>query len=224
MDYDLNREQKTLATSAREFLKKECPPSLLREMNSDEKGYPQKLWDQMVDLGWTGVIVPEKYGGSGGSFLDLCILLETMGEVCCPVPFFSTVVMGGLAVMLAGNEEQKKTYLSKIANGESCFALAIKEPASGYGTSRISMPAVADKNDYILNGTKLFVENARVADYLLCVARTDSQKPAEEGLTLFLVDAKSPGLEYTPLKTLAFDKQYEVAFDGVRIPKENVLG
>ncbi|MCP4755127.1 MAG: acyl-CoA/acyl-ACP dehydrogenase [Proteobacteria bacterium] len=224
MDYDLNKEQKTLATSAREFLKKECPPSLLHEMKDDEKGYPQKLWDQMAELGWTGVIVPEKYGGIGGSFLDLCILLETMGEACCPAPFFSTVVLGGLAVMLAGNEEQKETHLSKIANGESIFALAMQEPASGYGTSRISMPATADRDDYILNGTKLFVENAGVADQLLCVARTDPQKPVEEGLTVFLVDAGSPGINYTPLKTLAFDKKYEVVFEQVRVPKKNVLG
>jgi len=218
MDLDLTQEQRILKRSARDFLKKECPPSLLREMKDDERGYPQKLWDQMVHLGWTGVMIPEKYGGIGGNYLDLCILLETMGASCCPGPFFSTVVLGGSAIMLAGTDEQKETFLPKIADGDLIFALATTEPGAWYDVSGIVMSATEDKEGFILNGTKLFVQNAHIADYIICAARTDASKAPEGGLTLFLVDAKSPGVKCTPLKTLAYDKQCEVIFDKVNVP------
>jgi len=224
MDFDLTKEQKTLKTSAREFLRKECPPSLLREMKDDERGYPQQMWNQIANLGWTGVMIPESDGGIGGNFLDLCILLEAMGEACCPGPFFSTVVLGGLAILFAGTEEQKKTYLPMITDGELIFSLAMAEPNSGYGSSRIFMPATAENGEYVLEGTKLFVENAHIADYIICAARTDPQKPVKEGLTLFIVDTQTPGIKCTLLKTLAFNKQCEVIFDKVRVLKENVLG
>jgi len=224
MDLDLTQEQRILKRSARDFLKKECPPSLLREMKDDERGYPQKLWDQMADLGWMGVMIPEKYGGIGGDYLDLCILLESMGASCCPGPFFSTVVLGGTAVMLAGTDEQKATFLPKIADGDLIFALATTEPGAWYDVSGIVMSATEGKEGYMLNGTKLFVQNAHIADYIICAARTDASKAPEGGLTLFLVDAKSPGVKCTPLKTLAYDKQCEVIFDKVNVPKTNILG
>lgn len=224
MDIDLTQEQRILKRSARDFLKKECPPSLLREMKDDERGYPQKLWDQMVDLGWMGVMIPEKYGGIGGNYLDLCILLETMGASCCPGPFFSTVVLGGSAIMLAGTDEQKEAFLPRIADGDLIFALATTEPGAWYDASGIVMAATEDKEGYILNGTKLFVQNAHIADYIICAARTDAIKAPEGGLTLFLIDAKSPGVKCTPLKTLAYDKQCEVIFDKVNVPKTNILG
>lgn len=224
MDLDLTQEQKILKRSAQEFLKKECPPSLLREMKDDERGYPQKLWNQMAELGWTGVMIPEKYGGIGSNFLDLCILLEAIGEACCQSPFFSTVVLGGLAILSAGSEEQKEALLPKIADGDLILALAMTEPGSWYGTSNIAMCAKPDKNDYVLNGTKIFVENAHLADYIICVARTNATKSPDGGLTLFLVDTKSPGIKFSPLRTLSYDRQCEVAFNKVSLPKSNVLG
>jgi len=224
MDLDLTQEQRILKRSARDFLKKECPPSLLREMKEDVRGYPQKLWDQMVDLGWIGVMIPEKYGGIGGNYLDLCILIETMGACCCPGPFFSTVVLGGLAIMLAGTDQQKETLLPKLADGNLIFTLATTEPGAWYDVSGIVMSATEDKEGYILNGTKLFVQNAHIADYILCAVRTDASKAPQGGLTLFLVDAKSPGIKCTLLETLAYDKQCEVIFDKVNVPRINVLG
>jgi alkylation response protein AidB-like acyl-CoA dehydrogenase len=125
-------------------------------MKDDERGYPQKLWDQMVDLGWTGVMIPEKYGGIGGSYLDLCILLEAMGEVCCPGPFFSTVVLGGLTLLSAGTEEQKRKYLPRIADGDLIFALAMTEPGIWYDISLIAMSATIDNDDIVLNWLGVF--------------------------------------------------------------------
>jgi alkylation response protein AidB-like acyl-CoA dehydrogenase len=224
MDLDLDKGQKILKRSAQDFLKKECPPSLIREMKDDERGYPQELWDKMVDLGWTGVMIPEKYGGIGGSFLDLCILLEAMGAACCPGPFFSTVVLGGAAILLAGTGSQKQAFLPEIASGNLILALATIEPGSWYGVSNITMSAAQQKDDYVLNGTKLFVENGQIADYIICLARADASQSNAKGLTLFLVDTQSPGVKCSPFKTLGYDKQSEVIFDDVKIPKDNVLG
>jgi alkylation response protein AidB-like acyl-CoA dehydrogenase len=224
MDLDLNREQKILKRSAQEFLKKECPPSLLRAMKEDQWGCPRKLWNQMAELGWTGVTIPEQYGGSGGNFLDLCILLEAMGEVCCPGPFFPTVVLATSAIMSAGTKAQMKMFLPKIAGGEWLLAFAVTEPGGAYDTSGIRMTAVGAGDDYILQGTKLFAAHAHIADYLVCAARTEATRTAVDGLTLFLVDAKDPRIQCTLLKTLAYDRQCEVIFDRVRVPKGRVLG
>jgi alkylation response protein AidB-like acyl-CoA dehydrogenase len=224
MDLDLSKEQKILKRSAQDFLKKECPPSLIREMKDDERGYPKKLWEQMVELGWTGVMIPEKYGGIGGSYLDLCILLEAMGAVCCPGPFFSAVVLGGLTLLSAGSDEQKEKLLPKLADGDLLFALATTEPGIWYDMSRISMEAAIDRDEYVLDGTKLFVENGNIADYIICAARTDSEAGSRPGLTLFLIDAKSPGIKCSISETLGYERQCELVFDKVRVPKANILG
>lgn len=224
MDLELTEEQNILKSSAQNFLKKECPPSLMKDMKDDERGYPPKLWDKMVELGWLGVIIPEEYGGIGGDFLDLSIILEAMGEACCPGPYFSTVVLGGLAILSAGSDEQKQMLLPKLVNGELILTLALTEPGAWYGASGVKIQATEDNDEYVIDGTKLFVENAHIADYILCVARTDGDAGSEEGLTLFLVDGKIAGLHCTLLETLAYDKQCEVVFDKVRVPGENILG
>jgi len=224
MDLEHTEEQNILKSSAQSFLKKECPPSLMKDMKDDERGYPPELWDKMVELGWLGVIIPEEYGGIGGDFLDLSIILEAMGEACCPGPYFSTVVLGGLAILSTGSDEQKQMLLPKLVNGELILTLALTEPGAWYGASGVKIQAAKDKDEYIIDGTKLFVENAHLADYILCVARTDGDAGSEEGLTLFLVDGKSEGLRCTLLETLAYDKQCEVVFDKVRVPGKNILG
>ena len=224
MDFDLTPEQRLLKRSARELLKKECPPSLIREFKDDARGYPAALWNRMADLGWTGVMIPEKYGGTGGSFLDLCILLEAMGEVCCPGPFFSTVVLGAAALMRADTEAQNEFILPRVADGDVILALAVSEPGMWYDTENIRLAADIDGEDCILDGTKLFVANAHLADYIICAARTHASGPPAEGLTLFLVDTKSPGIKCRVMKSLAYDKQCEVVFDGVRVPRDNILG
>ncbi len=224
MDFALSEEQEMLKTMARDFLTNRCPKTAVKEMEEDEKGYSPELWQEMAGLGWMGLALPEKYGGGDMSFLDLAILLEEMGRACLPGPFFSTVVLGGLSILDAGSAEQKQEYLPKIASGEVIFTLALTEPSATYDAASITVKATADNNDYILNGTKLFVPDAHIADYLLCVARTKEGKGAEDGITLFLVDGKSPGISYTVLKTIANDKLCEVVFDQVRTPKENILG
>ena len=224
MDLSLSEEQEMLKKMARDFLTNRCPKTLVKEMETSEKGYSPELWQEMAGLGWMGLVLPEKYGGGGMSFLDLSVLLEEMGRSCLPGPFLSTVVLGSLPILDIGNEEQKREYLPKIASGEAIFTLALTEPNAKYDAASIAVKATADNNDYIINGTKLFVPDAHIADYLLCVARTNELAKPENGITIFLVDAKSPGISCAVLKTIASDKLCEVVFDQVMVPKKNILG
>ena len=224
MDWGLSEEQEIVKKVARDFLVEKCSKELVREMEEDEKGYSLQMWQEMAGLGWMGIVFPENYGGSDMSFLELSVLLEEMGRACLPGPFFSTVILGGLPILDVGTDEQKQQYLSKIASGRAIFTLALTEASARYDVSSIEVKATADNNAYIIDGTKLFVPDAHIADYMLCVARTSETAKAEDGITIFIVDAKSPGISCTVLKTIANDKLCEVVFDQVRVPKENILG
>jgi len=224
MDLELSKEQKALKNSVREFLRKECPPEQMRLMRTDELGYAKSLWGKMAELGWMGVMIPEIYDGMGGNFIDLSIIMESMGEVCCPGPFFSTVVLGGLSLLAAGSEEQKSELLPKMVDGDLVMALAQNEPDSWYDTSSIRTTAKKDGDAYIIEGTKLFVENAHIADIIVCAAKTNDSTSPEEAITLFLIDAKDPAVKCTVLDTLAYDKQTEVIFDKVKVSSSHILG
>jgi len=224
MDLALSEEQEMVKKMARDFLTDKLPKAVVKEMEESELGYSPELWQEMVELGWVGLALPEKYGGGGMGFLDLAVLLEEMGRACLPGPYFSTVVLGGLPILDAGSEEQKQKYLPKIASGETIFTLALTEPSARYDADAIEVKATAEDNTYILSGTKLFIPDAHVADYMLVVARTDEKSKGEAGITIFIVDAKSPGISHTVLKTIANDNLCEVVFKQVSVPKENILG
>ncbi|MSQ25497.1 MAG: acyl-CoA dehydrogenase [Dehalococcoidia bacterium] len=223
MDLGLSQEQQMIQTSARDFLEKECPKSLVREMEEDAKGYSPELWKKMADLGWLGLVFPEKYGGSGFSFLDLAVLLEEQGRALVPGPFFSSVVLAGLPILEFGTEAQKKEHLGKIAAGNEIVVYAQTEPSATWEASGVELKAELKGAAYVLNGTKLFIPSASVADYLLVVARSKAGT-GKDGITLLLVDAKSKGISYTPLKTIASDHQSEITFKDVSVPAAHVLG
>lgn len=224
MDFSFTEEQTMLRRTARDFLEKECPKSMVREMAEDEKGYPPQLWQKMADLGWLGLAFPTHYGGGDGSFLDLVVLLEEMGRALLPSPFFATVVLGGLYILEAGSEEQKEEFLPKLASGDTILTLSLTEPSAGYDAGSIAVEAVSNQGDYLINGTKLFVPNAHVADYLLCVTRTRKGAKSDEGITTFIMDTETPGITCTPLNTIGRDHQCEVLFKNAVAPKRGMLG
>ncbi|HEY55544.1 MAG TPA: acyl-CoA/acyl-ACP dehydrogenase [Dehalococcoidia bacterium] len=224
MDLVLSEEQEMLKTMARDFLADKFPKTMVKEIEEGELGYSPELWKEMAGLGWMGLALPEKYGGSDMSFLDLGLLLEEMGRACLPGPYFSTVVLGGLPILDIGSEEQKDEYLPRIASGELVFTLALTEPSASYDADGIETKAEAEGANYTINGTKLFVADAHIADYMLVAARTDAKAKAEEGITIFIVEGKSAGISHKVLKTIANDKLCEVVFKGVKVPKENILG
>jgi 3-oxocholest-4-en-26-oyl-CoA dehydrogenase beta subunit len=224
VDFDFNDEQKMLQKGARDFFEKEVPKSLVKKMAEDEKGNPPELWQKMAQLGWLGLIFPERYGGGDGSMIDLIALEEEMGRACLPGAFYSTVLLGGLFILNNGSEEQKKEILPKVANGEVILTLAMTEPSDSYEAAAVQVEAKSDKDDYVISGTKLFVPDAHIADYIICIARTKKGTKPENGITAFLVDTKSPGISSTMLKSIAGDKLCEVIFNKVRVPKKNIVG
>jgi alkylation response protein AidB-like acyl-CoA dehydrogenase len=222
MDLGLDEQQEMLKNFARDFLEKECPEQLVRAMEDDEKGYSPELWQKMAQQGWMGLIIPENYGGTGMNICELVVLLEEFGRALVPGPFISTVVLGGVPIMEAGTEEQKQQFLPKIASGDLIMTLALTEPSAKWTADGVQLEAKKDGGDYVLNGTKLFVQDAHVSDYMVVAARTGG--PGEDGITLFLVDSKSPGIKFEVLKTIAADKQCEVVFENVKVPTANILG
>ena len=224
MDLGLSEIQQMLKTSAQEFLSRECPTTLVREMEEDPQGYPNGLWQQIVNLGWTGVPFPEQYGGTGGDFLDLAVLLEEMGRALLPGPYFSTVVVGGLTVMDGGTEAQKADLVRRICEGGTPMTLALTEATASYESWGVEATADKRGDDYVINGAKLFVPDAHVADVLIIAARTSSNNGSADGITLFLVPAGSPGLTVERMNTIGSELQFEVRLEGVTVPASSILG
>lgn len=225
MDFDFSEQQEMLRRSARDFLQRECPKSLVWEMEKDERGYSLELWRKMAEMGWMGLVLPEEYGGTGGSFLDLVILLEEMGRACLPGPFFPTVVLGALPLLEVGNAVQRSYFLPKVAEGELILTLALTESGGSYNPRAIDVTATFDGDDYLINGTKSFVPDAHIADYIICAARTTAQgKEPEKGVSLFLLEARSPGISSRPLHVIGGDKQCEVLFNKVVASRNNLIG
>jgi len=221
MKLALTEAQEMLRKTARDFLADKCSKKFVKQMEESETGYSRELWQEMAGLGWMGLSFPGKYGGGDMSLLDLAVLLEEMGRACLPGPFFSTVVLGGLSILDVGSEEQKREYLPKLIRGERILTLALTEPGyCNYDASSVKVEAARDNGSYVIRGTKLFIPDAHIADYLLCVAKTK----ARSGVTLFLVDGKNPRVKYTVLKTIAGDKLCEVVFDQMSVPATNILG
>lgn len=225
MDFIITKEQKQMQKAAREFLKKECSSEFVRELEQTDTGFSDRLWKKMAELDWMALVIPEEYNGVGGSLIDLILMLEEMGRACLPGPFFSTVVIGGLGITEFGSDFQKKTYLSKIADANMKVTLALSEPGSTrWDPFVISLDAHQEETGYVLNGVKLFVPDAHVADHMICVARTSGTGNDRSGITLFLVDLASTGISMKPLKTIAGDRQYEVTFANVIVDSESILG
>ena len=224
MDFSFTKRQKLIRDAAHDFFKKECPSDLVRKMEEDNLGYPPELWHKIAELGWLGLIFPTEYGGYGGSFLDLIVFLEEMGRYLVPVPFLPTVILGGLPILYTGTEEQKQFFLPKIAKGELILTMALTEKDFSYDVTGINVRAIRKGNNFLINGIKLFVPYAHVADYIVCATRTKDVGKKEDRITLLLIGGKSQGLDYTALKTVACDKQYEVVFKHAKVPEKNILG
>ena len=230
MDFGLTETQQLLKKSAAEFLAAECPPKHVRAMEQDALGYSPGLWRKMAEQGWIGLALPERYGGAGLGFLELALLLEEMGRVLLPGPFFSTAVLASTAILEAGNEEQRRRWLPGIANGTLVATFAFTEPGGRWDAAGVQMPATKMGTQFVLKGTKLFVPDAHAANLLVVAARTGVSRggsrtaPTEQGISLFLAPRDTPGLSQTPLRTIGGDRVSEVAFDGAVLPAEALLG
>lgn len=224
MNFELDEEQVMLKTSARDFMDNECPKEHVREMMEDEKGYSPELWKKIADLGWMGISFPEQYGGADFTFLELAVVLEECGRALLPGPLMPTVVQVGRTILAAGTEEQKQKYLPPMFEGKAIYTPAFMEENGSIDAAGMTVTATPSGDNYIIKGTKLFVQDAHVADYYLCVTRTTDGANKEDGITLFMVDAKSEGIQVEVLKTMTGEKLCEVVFNNVSVPAENIIG
>ncbi|MBI2872733.1 MAG: acyl-CoA/acyl-ACP dehydrogenase [Chloroflexi bacterium] len=232
MDFGLTEAQQMIKTSAKEFLERECPKSFVRAMEHDERGFTPELWRRLAQVGWLRMPFPEESGGDGQDFVTVALLLEEMARACLPGPYFTSVALCGLPIAQFGSPAQKREYLKKIGDGQLIMSLATLEPSVRYDTAGVQLEATARDGGFVLNGTKLLVPYANSADSLLVSARTKkTARPravrtatADDGITMFIVPTSARGISLTPLKTIAYDPQHEVAFNNVQVGRDAVLG
>ena len=223
MDVLPGEEEQMVKNLAREFLEAECPPSLAREMEKDNLGYPPELWKKISDLGWFGMSLPESYGGQGLPLSYLGLISEELGRVIAPVPFHSTMV-AALTIAADGTDQQKQSILPHISSGDMILTWAFQELNPKLNPESIRTTATETDGGYVINGTKMFVDNYVAADKILVTCRTSPATERSSGLSMFIIDTNLSGMIETPLVTIAKDKQSKVTFEGVKISKDALVG
>ena len=223
MDVLLTDEEKMVVSSAREFLEGECSTTLVREMEENPLGYPPALWTKSAEMGWTGMCLPEEYGGQALPLVYLGLVMQEVGRALAPLPLHSTVVTS-LALARAGSEEQKQTFLPGVSDGSTILTWAFSERDPRFKPETVLTTAVVEGDDYIIQGSKLFVDFFAASNYCLVACRTAEASASNAGISLFLVDSKAAGITHIPLRTLAKDQQCEVIFNQVRVSKSNLIG
>lgn len=225
MQWLLNEEQEMLKTMAKDFMAKECQRAHVRAMSEDEVGYSPALWKKMAELGWLGLTLPEQYGGAAMNFRDFAVLVEEMGHALLPAPFLTTAIWGAMLINDYGTEAQKKEWLPKIVNGDAVFTTAFLEEDGDLWPGGINVRATGGGSEYRISGAKLFVTDAKAANYFLVAARTAKSDNPEEGITLFIVDGAEWGIYIKKLETMdVLRKQSEVQFTRVVAPAKNIIG
>jgi alkylation response protein AidB-like acyl-CoA dehydrogenase len=222
----LSEDQELLAKTALDFAREHAPVSRVRELRDrdDATGFSRALWKQMAELGWVGILIPEAYGGAGMGLADLAVVLEALGRNLAPEPFLSTVLLGAQAVALGGSEAQRRAWLPGVAAGQKLLTLAWQELGSRYDLCRIATWAEQDSAGWRFTGEKIQVPDAHLADAIVVAARTGGSGSDAAGITLFLVPADAPGLAVTRQKRIDSRNAGLVRLDGVRVPREALLG
>ncbi len=224
MDFGLSDDQELLRDSARDFLSRECPPSVVRQTAESPAGVSEALDRKIAGMGWTGMLVPESHGGLGLGTLEMAVLLGEFGRAAVPGAFFSSSVLATSALAHAGNRDQKQEWLGELAAGRSTVTLALLEESDRLDPAGIRARATRLGSRYRLSGRKLFVPYAQSADLLLTACRTSGTDTAA-GVTLFLVDRGAPGITIRPLEMMDRTRRvYEVELRNVNVERDQVLG
>ena len=221
----LNEEQQSLKDIAKEFLQKNAPVTHFREIRDtqNELGYDQSLWSEMVNLGWSGILIPEEYGGFDFGMVGMGSIFEEMGKTLTPSPLFSTGVLGASLITLGGNDNQKQNYLPRIVDGSLTTALALEE-SSRHSPFTISTKATKDGNDYKISGEKTFVIDGHSSNLIVVAARTGGSDDDASGISLFLVEADTDGIEITKTSMVDSRNSANIKFNEITVSSSNLLG
>jgi alkylation response protein AidB-like acyl-CoA dehydrogenase len=210
MNFAFSDEQEELRTAVRRFLAEKSPETEVRRLMDTTEGYDPAVWSQMADqLGLQSLTIPEEFGGSGFTYVELLVVLEEMGAALLCAPFFSSVALAANALLTSGDDEAKKSYLPGIASGETIATLAITEDNGKWDFGGIELAATKKGDGWVLDGHKMFVIDGHVANLIIVAARTAA------GVTLFAVAGDAPGLTRTALPTMdQTRKQARLEFSG----------
>ena len=221
----LNEEQQSLKDIASEFLQSNAPVTHFREIRDtqNELGYDESLWMEMVNLGWSGILIPEEYGGFDFGMVGMGSILEEAGKTLTPSPLFSTGVLGASLLTLGGNDSQKQTYLPQIVDGTLTTALALEE-SNRHSPYSIDTQAKKNGDQFIISGCKNFVIDGHSSNLLIVAARTEGSVNDESGITLFLVNSDSQGVEITKTSMVDSRNAANIKFSDVAVSSDNILG
>ena len=217
----LNDEQKMLSKTANEFIRERAPAARIRAFrdSNDEVGFSRDLWNEMAELGWLGLQIPEEYDGLGLGFFDLCVVLEQSGRELMPEPFVSTLLLGTQTLLLGGTEAQKTALLPGIAAGEMLIALGYDEPGSYGDPSKVATIARKSASGFELSGEKIQVLDGHLADRIVVSAAT-----SDTGYTLFIVDPAHAGVTITRQSRIDGLNAAIVRLDGVSVQHDDIVG
>jgi len=221
----LTEEQSMLRDSARGLISDKAPVSHLRQLRDakDASGFSRELWKTFAEMGFSGLLVPEEFGGSGLGCVEAGVVMEEIGRTLMPSPFFGTAVLAASAFSRGGNAAQKAGHLPKIADGSLLAALAIDEGAK-HRPLQTKLQAVRSGNGFRLSGDKAFVVDGHMADLLIVAARSAGAAGERDGLTLFLVDPKAKGIEVERTAMVDSHNAARIKFDQVEVNADGVLG
>ena len=221
----LNEEQVMLRDNARGFLSKNAPIAHLRQLRDsrDQEGFSRRLWKSFAEMGWTGILIPEDYGGLGSGHVEAGVVMEELGRTLTPSPFLSTAILAASAIGRAGSKAQKSEYLARIAGGDLIAALAVDEGAK-HRSEKTALSATRAGNTFSLSGAKTFVADGHVADLLIVAARTAGAPGETNGLTLILVNGKAKGLRAERTPMVDSHNSARLSFENVKVAADAILG
>ena len=224
MNFELSEEQKMIQQSVERFVQENYDLPKRVELSSQDPGYSKDYWNSMAELGWLGLPFTEEVGGFGGNQIDTLVIMEQFGKGLVLEPFLANIVLGGGAIQMGGSEELKNEMLSSLIEGSKQITLAYAEQQSRFDLEDVATSARKEGEKYIINGQKSMVLNAESADHLVVVTRTNGSQVDEEGITLFLVDSDSKGLERNNFPTVDGLRASEITFDNVEVNSERMIG
>ena len=221
----LTEEQEFLRDTAKDFAQERTPVTHFRSLrdNKDENLWDKDIWQEMVNLGWSGILIPEEFGGSDFGVAGISVILQECGKTLTPSPLFSTGVLGAYAISNFGTQEQKEKYLSKIVSGEITTALAVDE-SSHHDPCKTLFKAEQKGSDFLLNGKKTFVIDGASADVLIILARTSGNSGDLAGLTLFIVESNVDGIKKIKLDMADSRNYANIEFNDVECSNKSILG
>ena len=224
MDFTFNEEQSLIQDQVDQFVQKEYDWETRQALSNSELGFGEDNWKKFAELGWLGISVSEDSGGFGGSAIESMLIMEAFGKGLVVEPFLETVIMAGGLIDDHGSDQQKSSFLEPAISGEMHLAIAYAEPQSRFNLSDVVTEAKADGDNFIINGYKSVVMNGPSADQIIISARTSGSQLDEDGISLFIIDANTSGLDKTNYKTVDGRRASDLTLENVSVSKENLIG